>query len=136
MSYHCSLSQINPSPSSSRGAPAWLLARLKEIEDLNFIPNPFASIYELCRELELSPRKLSHWRLVKCELGEINGLPKSRGLLVAASGPECLIWAGGTTHYIGHRDWWVREIEEPTERVKQPKKDRLVDIFDDPGFQV
>lgn len=133
MSFGCPITSIKESgPSSRRRTNGWLLAKLKAIEDANFIYHPFESLDQMIRQLRLPAKKFAQWRMVKCQLGQINGLDRSRGLLVAASGVECLILTSDDCYYIGHKDHWVRELceaEVVPAKVKQPKRERLFDTF-------
>lgn len=78
--------------------------------------NPFASVGEMCKKLELTnSSKLNPWRLVNTELGQINGLPQSHGRIIAADGIRCVILLETGKTYIGHHAWWI-----PDQCTSQP----------------
>lgn len=86
--------------------------------------NPFDHIDSLCRLLNPPKSKYAlGWRLVEAEVGQINGLPESHGLLVATDGMLCIIMVNQTDCYIGHNEWWQSEDrDEPGVRKFLVKK--------------
>ena len=61
-------------------------------------------------EASLVRRDLAEWRMVNdTPTGEINGIPASRGLLVATNGVECLIRQGADSWFLGHYDFFRRD---------------------------
>jgi len=113
--------------SKRRGCPAWLLAKLKLQADARFCVNPFENISHLCEVLKLPQSRFAFgWRLSPCELGEINGIPGSRGLIVATDGMMCLIYRSDDSWFIGHKEYWIPDEVEIDENelskvVKEPK---------------
>ena len=87
----------------------WCSPELKEKVDAQpWVENPFGSIAELLTKLELvNLRKGEAWRLVPAEVGEINGVPNSRGMLVATNGILCIIYRSDKSLFIGHKEWWM-----------------------------
>lgn len=82
------------------------------------------------------------WRWTKRILGEINGLPMSRGVLVATNGIICLIEQGGDSHFEGHLQWFVPDESEDAGEVMRLRKDKAAkkekSLVDDllEGFEV
>lgn len=68
------------------------------------------------------------WRMHREEtIGQINGLPETRGALVATNGVLCFI-RQAKGHFLGHLDFFVpdpRERSEPSERKeRKPRKEK------------
>jgi hypothetical protein len=63
------------------------------------------------------------WRWTNRISGEINGLPMSRGVLVATNGILCLI-EQGETYFEGHLQWFVADEDEGQDEVNGLRKDR------------
>lgn len=127
MSYHCSLSQFaTPSrEKASRGAPAWLLARLKEEQDRLYCVQPYSSLDQFAAAHRLVlPR--GHWRLTHRQVGWIHGLETSSfGHLTATNGVLCYVEQGGGSVFLGHIQNWVQFKDEesaPVQTTKQASK--------------
>lgn len=81
------------------------------------------TIESLCRALRIPQSKIGDgWRIVPAKVGEINGLPTSRGQVVATDGIRCIIIRGGNIDkiLIGHLEWFRPDKEE-----KETRKDDL-----------
>ena len=68
------------------------------------------------------------WRMILGKdrrRGEIQGLPASRGTLVATDGIRCLIVTGTgfQSLFEGHLDWFIPEKEPAGSYIKKIKKD-------------
>ena len=72
----------------------------------------FPSVAVMCEQLSLPESKFAlGWRLVDRAQGEINGLPNSRGTLIATDGMTCLIIGEDGGLYFGHYDFFVEDVE-------------------------
>jgi hypothetical protein len=60
------------------------------------------------------------WRLTERIVGEINGIPTSRGVLVATNGIECFIEQGEKL-FRGHLLWFVCEDLDDLEVLEQTR---------------
>ncbi len=56
--------------------------------------------------------KLGDWRLVEQEVGQINGLPQSRGTVIVTDGIMCMIERLDGSLYVGHYTAWVADPKE------------------------
>jgi len=63
------------------------------------------------------PRK-GVWRPVNHAIGEINGLPNSRGIVTVTDGIMCYIVCADSSLYRGHYSWF---IPDKVEKVLQGK---------------
>lgn len=95
---------------------------------MNAISKESAKDYQLMQWLAkhglTQSKKLLGWRLASEQLGEIIGLPLSRGRLMATNGIDCLIETEIGTIYKGHVAFFIHdevENEESTTTVKEPK---------------
>lgn len=133
-SYHCSINAIKECAGEpARGIPSWLLARIKAEKELRFAPHPFRNVSQMCETLGLAYSKFAlGWRLTEYVLGSINGLPKSRGRIIATDGCMCLILQYPIKVYIGHFASFVPDevLEEPEPIVKKSRKEKLFEEFD------
>lgn len=103
------------------------------IEQLtNEVPNPYMDVWHFFKSNHL-PSERGDWRLTDYVLGEINGLPKSRGRVVATNGLMCYIQIAPDVLYYGHFTAWVPdEIESdrvPTLRIPKQAKVKQVQLF-------
>lgn len=135
-SYHCSLSQFQtPSgEASGRGAPAWLLARLKAEQDRLYCTQPYPSVHAFAAAHRLTlPR--GHWRLVHRQVGHIHGLESaSFGHLTATNGVLCYIEQGGGVVFLGHIENWVQfkdeeSVDEKETQAKAAQSAKMVKVF-------
>jgi hypothetical protein len=90
---------------------------------------PYDSLDSLCRKLRLTlPKhevKGSRWHVVNPpRLGQVHGIPNSRGFLVATDGVSCIIDRVNDQPFYGHVQWFVEEKEE-TERCTTPRASRV-----------
>ena len=77
----------------------------------------------MCEQLGLPESKFSlGWRLVDVRIGELNGLPTSRGRLVATDGMQCVI-LNDTTFFIGHIAWFNVDKEAEKEALGEVSVD-------------
>lgn len=53
------------------------------------------------------------WKMTKRTVGEIVGIPGSRGILVATNGIDCYIERLGNDLFYGHLAWFVQEKPDP-----------------------
>lgn len=97
--------------------------------------NPHRSVAEFfATNLMSLPR--GDWRLTDYVLGEINGLPKSRGRVVATNGIMCYIQQEYGLYY-GHYTSWTPDHKEPVIRqggrgIKSPTAKKIAIVFE--GF--
>jgi hypothetical protein len=79
----------------------------------DFHLNPFDNITHFCRVLKLPESRFAQgWRLTECLLGEINGIPGSRGLLVATDGMTCVVFRTEQSSFQGHMEWFVADNDQ------------------------
>lgn len=122
----------------------WLLAQLHEHNNRIYFPNPFASISELWQRLGTTPPSWLIWRLTNYKLGMVNGIPNSRGRLVATDGVMCVILQDNidknedVNYFLGHISAWVDEEKfqvdtinndnnnSPASNSTKPRKPRKV----------
>jgi len=72
----------------------------------NSWPNPYKDVYHFFAANQM-PCPRGDWRLTEYELGEINGLPKSRGRVVCTNGIMCYIQIAPDVLYYGHITAWI-----------------------------
>jgi hypothetical protein len=89
----------------------------------------YTSIYAFQRAHGITWPATEAWRLTERVLGEIVGLPGSRGILTATNGILCYIEQesfGRVETYLGHIQWFLPDgAKEPVDveaLVRQPKK--------------
>lgn len=91
----------------------------------SFKLNPFTSVSQMCERLGLPESKFClGWRLVDVRIGELNGLPKSRGRLVATNGMQCIILTDDN-FFIGHIAWFNQD-KEAVEQQQDNKPTKVV----------
>ncbi len=77
------------------------------------LPQPYASIYSFARAHSITfPRTEGFWRLTERVVGQVNGLPTSRGILTATNGILCYIEQetdGRVGTFLGHLEWFVAD---------------------------
>ena len=76
--------------------------------------NPHRSVAEFFAANSM-PLPRGDWRLTDYDLGEINGLPNSRGRVVATNGIMCYIQQEHGL-YLGHFTAWIPDHKEPVIR--------------------
>jgi hypothetical protein len=79
---------------------------------------PYSSIVNFQTVHRLTLPKNEVWRLTEPRTGEINGLPESRGTVVATNGILCYILQGNNHLYLGHFEWFITDNREPSESIK------------------
>ena len=77
--------------------------------------NPHRSVAEFFALNAMPIPRDGDWRLTDYDLGEINGLPRSRGRVVATNGIMCYIQQE-TGLYLGHFTAWIPDHKEPVIR--------------------
>lgn len=89
----------------------------------------YNSVSQMLASLRLPESKLYQGRrLTDPEIGEIEGLPHSRGQLLATDGIRCIILRGDNSVFFGHIHWWIADdpLEQPsgihTGTTKSPRK--------------
>lgn len=96
----------------------------------------FTTVTQLFTRHEVIYHDSLNWRLTPRIVGEINGLPGSRGVLVATNGVLCLIEQElGERLFEGHLDFFLPDIEAPAcTPLKRKESAKLtaqyVDILD------
>ena len=85
-----------------------------------FAPQPFVGKHD------------DTWRRTKRIVGQVNGIPGSRGVMVATNGILCQIEQSGPVPFIGHIAWFVPDdktidIEHAVKHPAAPLK-RKVDF--------
>lgn len=87
----------------------------------SFVVNPFSSVSHMCSTWRLPESKFAQgWRLVKSEVGEVNGLPSSRGIIVATDGMLCLVYQTEKHFFLGHNEWWQADEREESGVLEEP----------------
>lgn len=81
------------------------------------LPQKYANVYQFADAAGVLFTKNSHWRLTERLVGEIVGLPNSRGILTATDGIQCYIEREGTFPFHGHVQWFVPDNGESVEAV-------------------
>lgn len=87
----------------------------------------FVSFQQFARAYGVLVKHSRDWRLVHHTrfgaVGQIHGLPNSRGQLIATDGIECFIIRGDGSIFIGHIDFFVDDKEQDlsTMKVKEVK---------------
>lgn len=74
--------------------------------------------------------KSGDWRIVDRELGEVNGLPQSRGHVVITNGIMCYIELSDGTLYEGHFTAWVPDKAPAAVSGKPSRKTHLIPCFE------
>ena len=84
----------------------------------SIIPQQFQSIAQLKASYAIILPKPYEWRLIAepC-VGQINGLPKTQGIVVATNGIECLIVQENGL-VLGHNDFFVADDAPSTDGAK------------------
>lgn len=81
--------------------------------------NPFNNIYDLFETYGICKRRAATWRLTIPSEGQIQGLPRSHGTLLATDGVRCLIkTASQASLFEGHLDYF--EIWKSPHYPKSP----------------
>jgi hypothetical protein len=76
----------------------------------------FNSVSHMLEQLRLPESKLFFgWRLTNPEYGQIEGLPLSRGQILATDGMRCIILRADNSVFFGHIHWWIADdpLEQP-----------------------
>lgn len=101
----------------------------------------YSTIDEFFLVNRLTHPSKEEWRLTTPLMGEINGLPGSRGWLVATNGILCYVQQLTGTFFLGHLAFFLTdkaeavELDDETKNVrvrkpKQPSRARLIaDLF-------
>lgn len=109
------------SEGNASGVPFFVLERQRREAELRYWPPPFASLAAFLAAYSLPGKRYGDWRLSDYVLGHINGLPASRGRMVATNGIMCFIIREDRTLYEGHVQHWVHENNvEDNERSDAP----------------
>lgn len=76
--------------------------------------NPFTSVENMMATLRWPIKDAQEWRLFKGgPFGEINGIPTSRGQLVATNGILCVVTQNNSSQvFIGHIDFFCKDKKE------------------------
>ena len=83
---------------------------------------PFDSLSALQREMRISlPASREPWRLTTAQVGQINGLPTSRGVRVATNGVLCIIRQSedNVKWFVGHESMWEVDVVEMVVEVRE-----------------
>jgi len=84
----------------------------------------FPSVLAFFRHYRMPIPKSGEWRLAEPKLGEIVGVPNSRGKLIATNGIECFIVREDDSLFRGHLDWFKADKQEK----QLSRKPRLVNV--------
>lgn len=112
---------------------------MQQLNDISTLPdnlNPHRSVCEFFASNAM-PLPRGDWRLTDYDLGEINGLPLSRGRVVATNGIMCYIQQEHGL-YCGHFTAWIPDRKEPVirqggrNRVSSGKETKINVVFE--GF--
>lgn len=87
-------------------------------------PSHFFSTYEM------PIPKSGDWRLVDPHMGEVNGLPQSRGHVVVTNGIMCYIELSDGTLYEGHFTAWVPDKMPPKASSSAKRKTTKISCFE------
>jgi hypothetical protein len=81
--------------------------------------NPFESVVDMCRKLRIPQSKFAQgWRLITpAKVGEVQGLPESRGMVVATDGIMAVLITGEESNNelkeqsfkLVHLKWFVKD---------------------------
>lgn len=105
--------------------PYFILERQRQENELRYWPQPFSSLAAFLAAYNLPGKRYGQWRLTDYVLGHVNGLPASRGRMVATNGIMCFIIREDRTLYEGHVQHWVHENNvEDRERSDTPLSQR------------
>lgn len=81
----------------------------------------YANIYVFAAAHGITLKRDQYWRLTDRLLGEITGVPNSRGILTATNGIDCYIEqerSGRIELFLGHMDWFVADSGRDVETIK------------------
>ena len=81
----------------------------------------WSTVERIANQLEFSCRESGRgcrWRATPRVLGQINGLPESRGVLVATDGVLCQIVREDGTTFEGHVQWFVATNQKEQSEVR------------------
>ena len=62
------------------------------------------------------------WHFTKRIVGQVHGIPTSRGVMVATNGILCLIEQGDGKEFLGHIGWFLADKEDEQQDVKKATK--------------
>lgn len=116
---------IYDTPGRKRKLPAFVLARLMAEKEANYHPQLFPSMAAFAAEYNLTG-KVVGWRLTDVLLGAIEGIPNSRGFLVATNGNLCYILRSDNSLFQGHMDWF--KVDKQDTPFVEPTFDELMDL--------
>lgn len=92
----------------------------------NELPQQYTSVYAFFRAHGITLKNSEGWRLTPRLVGEVNGIPTSRGILTATNGILCYIEQeidGRVTTFEGHIAWFVPDdaTADPLAATPAPK---------------
>ena len=104
------------------------------------LTQPYATIYFFARTHGINFSKSEgFWRLTDRLVGQINGLPGSRGVLTATDGILCYIEQerdGRVELFAGHIQWFIADSGESSDRIvekatkpRTEKEQRTINIL-------
>ncbi len=77
------------------------------------------------------PAYRGDWRMVERKVGQIVGLPESRGVLVCTNGIQCFIEQADGRLYLGHYDWFQPDVNPAERSSVSTRRDRkLNNLFE------
>ena len=82
------------------------------MSDMAKVAYQFQSVDDFKRTFKSSLPKPYDWRLIEPMVGEINGIPTSRGIAIATNGIIVAIMQNDGVVF-GHLDWFVKDKEQP-----------------------
>jgi hypothetical protein len=99
------------------------------VTDDNYQVPLYDSIIDFFEVHNLTVGRNEEWRLTDRILGEINGLPGSRGFLTATNGILCYVEQHGRLFGPAHIGWFITEKQE---RVRFNKEKQVIEIEPQP----
>ena len=87
--------------------------------------NQFSSVDDFKKAYKTNLPKPYDWRLIEPMVGEINGIPTSRGIAVATNGILVAIMQNDGIVF-GHLDWFVKDVEQPINEANAGSTDSVV----------
>ena len=94
--------------------------------------SPYKSVSSFFAEHDIprDRKTADSWRLTDYLLGEIQGVPGSRGRVAVTDGVMCYIVRENQSLFYGHFEWFEEDDDERSEQSKPTKKRKsMLDIY-------
>lgn len=95
------------------------------------LPPKYRSLQDFMSAQELTLPRNEDWRLCERHVGQVLGLPGSRGVLTATNGVLCYIEQADGRLFLGHLNWFVNDrgerayFDNKSIQMRQPKVGRV-----------